>query len=237
MVCVVVSRNGEGDVYTFKDKKSARLHPVVQLYDVVAEDASELANQYGRDEIDSLLRFAEGRDKSRLIDAMERWKSDPGVRRLPPDESEILWRLCIRAAKPLPLNPVDLINIIEEDRRFLEQKPIRSRPESTVTGDFSPIRSLKGNAMNDAVETKKPRAERIKDDYIITMLKDDKGVEYGVENNPKRAGTATHGRFQNYKTGITVGEAKKAGLTAGDVSYDVAHGFISVDPPAAPAAE
>lgn len=209
MVCIVITRNGEGNVYTFKDKLTARLHPVAQMYDVFAGDANELTCQFGRDDIDSLLRFAEGRDKSRLIDAMERWKSEPGSRHLPSEDREILWRLCIRSAQILPSDPMEIIRIIEEDRRFMEQRPVRSRSESTSTGEFSPQTRMKGNDMTEA--TKKPRASRVSDDATIKIL---------VDKNPKREGSKSAERFSLYKNGMTVKQAKEAGITAADIAYD-----------------
>lgn len=63
----------------------------------------------------------------------------------------------------------------------------------------------------------------------ITLLCDKDGKPYGKENNPKRAGTATHGRFELYQNGQTVEEAYKAGVAAGDFAYDVNKQFIKID--------
>ncbi len=53
--------------------------------------------------------------------------------------------------------------------------------------------------------------------------------------NPKREGTPSAERFALYKNGMTVKEAKEAGVKAADISYDSEKGFISVTE--APAAE
>lgn len=52
-----------------------------------------------------------------------------------------------------------------------------------------------------------------------------------VEANPKRPGRAAYDRFEGYfKEGVeTVQDALDAGLTLGDIKYDLIHGFIEVD--------
>jgi hypothetical protein len=52
-----------------------------------------------------------------------------------------------------------------------------------------------------------------------------------AESNPKRAGSSAYDRFEGYfKDGIaTVQDALDAGLTMGDIKYDVTHGFIEVE--------
>lgn len=54
---------------------------------------------------------------------------------------------------------------------------------------------------------------------IITLL---------VDYNPKRAGSSSHGRFEKYEDGMTVEDAQKAGITAGDLLWDTKHGFIEI---------
>lgn len=55
--------------------------------------------------------------------------------------------------------------------------------------------------------------------HIITLL---------VDYNPKRAGSASHGRFEKYEDEMTVEDAQKAGITAGDLLWDTKHGFIEI---------
>jgi hypothetical protein len=209
-----------GDVYKFPDKKAARLHPVAQLYDVYAADSMELAAQYGRDEAEVLLRFAEGRDRSRLVDAFETWKSDPASRMLPFEARDLAWRLLLGRAQEPPADSTEIVRVIEEDRRAVENG-IRSRPESANPGEFSPFRS-KERQMSEA--EKKARAARVSDDAVIKVL---------VDANPKRAGSKAFTRFEAYKNGMTVKQARDAGLTAADISYDSKHNHISVTAPAA----
>lgn len=62
----------------------------------------------------------------------------------------------------------------------------------------------------------------------ISFGKDKEGKLYGKDNNPKRAGSAAHGRFALYKDGQTIAEAKEAGVTAGDINWDAKQGFIKI---------
>ena len=57
---------------------------------------------------------------------------------------------------------------------------------------------------------------------------DDAKITVIAAANPKRAGTATHAQFAQYRTGMTVAECRKLGITAHSLRWDVAHGFISV---------
>lgn len=47
-----------------------------------------------------------------------------------------------------------------------------------------------------------------------------------VKGNPKKGASAK--RFALYKTGLTVAKVKSLGLTAGDLRWDVAHGFVAI---------
>lgn len=64
----------------------------------------------------------------------------------------------------------------------------------------------------------KPRAGKVDNDAVITVL---------VEN-PKRKGSASYDRFELYENGMTVAQAKEAGVKPADVLYDLTHNFISV---------
>lgn len=57
---------------------------------------------------------------------------------------------------------------------------------------------------------------------------EDMKIKLLVEDNPKRKGSESHRRFDKYKTGQTVAEALKAGVTRGDLIWDVNHDFISI---------
>lgn len=67
------------------------------------------------------------------------------------------------------------------------------------------------------------RAVGIERDSIVKVL---------ATENPKREESQAWERFQNYFSlpeGSTVQQAIDAGLTMGDIKYDVIHGYIDVD--------
>lgn len=62
----------------------------------------------------------------------------------------------------------------------------------------------------------------------ITFGKDKESKSYGKDNNPKRAGSASHGKFAKYVDGMTVQQAVDAGMTGADLTWDTKHGFIKI---------
>ncbi|MBW4091922.1 MAG: hypothetical protein HIU82_12570 [Proteobacteria bacterium] len=74
-----------------------------------------------------------------------------------------------------------------------------------------------------APATRAPTPTAAPDGRVITVL---------APANPKRTGSAAHGRFALYETGMTVAAFIAAGGQRIDVAYDAAHGFIRVDPAA-----
>jgi hypothetical protein len=75
-------------------------------------------------------------------------------------------------------------------------------------------------------KTKKaePVRRRIDENCIITLV---------AEGNPKRPGSNSNTRFELYRSGMTVKEAKAAGLRATDIMNDSNedHGFITLTKP------
>ena len=65
---------------------------------------------------------------------------------------------------------------------------------------------------------------------VITLGTDKEGVKFGPKNNPKREGSASAGRFANYRDGMTIEKALAAGLTSGDIVFDSdpKRGFITL---------
>jgi hypothetical protein len=93
--------------------------------------------------------------------------------------------------------------------------------------DGTPMLDAEGNRVKGPVKMARPksasagtRAPKFAKDAVITLL---------VQENPKRAGSASHARFENYKSGMTVEQALAAGLISGDFTHDVAHGFIRIE--------
>ena len=83
-------------------------------------------------------------------------------------------------------------------------------------------RAAKKAAREEAKANKAPRSYRIPRDGVLTVL---------VKENPKRAGSAAHARFEGYfADGVkTVQDALNNGLTPADLFHDIGHGFISVE--------
>jgi len=50
-----------------------------------------------------------------------------------------------------------------------------------------------------------------------------------VKENPKRSGTKSFDRFALYKDGMTIQEYCDAGGDRGDIRWDAAHEFISIE--------
>ena len=88
----------------------------------------------------------------------------------------------------------------------------------------------KKEAKPKSTEPKAPRESALRKQYpdnSVIRLKTEGG------KNPKRPGSKSFDRFAVYKDGMTVAEAVKGGVIYADLSWDVGHGFIAVEAPAA----
>lgn len=72
-----------------------------------------------------------------------------------------------------------------------------------------------------------PREPKYSETSVIKLLSDKDGKQYGPEHNPKKPGSNSAVRFAKYVDGMTVKEAKEAGLY-GDLTYDVKHNYIEI---------
>jgi hypothetical protein len=72
-----------------------------------------------------------------------------------------------------------------------------------------------------APSDKKPAIGKSKygPDKVITLL---------VDYNPKRPSSESFKRFEKYEDEMTVAQALKAGIWAGDLNWDVDHGFVKI---------
>ena len=92
------------------------------------------------------------------------------------------------------------------------------------------------DAKTETTEPKKrvARAAKFSDTTVISFGKDEKaGKNYGPQpdgsfHNAKKAGSGAATRFAKMKSGMTVGEAIAAGVTRGDINWDVKQGFIKL---------
>lgn len=219
--CLVISRGGLGPVWLFGSVEEARRHPIPQMDDVYATDPATLVSQYGRYDMEPLISIAEGRDRARLADAAERWKTAPTHASLGASDEELVWRLVARVAQKPPLDPGEIVRIISEDRAAREGRILKSRPGPDNWFERKAPELPRANNGDGTMPDKTSR-KRFSDEGKITIL---------AKENPKRAGSAAHGRFANYKNGMTVKAAKEAGLTAADLAYDSAHEYIRIDEP------
>jgi len=58
-------------------------------------------------------------------------------------------------------------------------------------------------------------------------------VVLAVVPNPKKPGSASHDRFSKWVVGQTVQQCMAAGLTRGDVTWDMERGFVTLGEPSA----
>lgn len=231
MNCVVISRNGKGEAYRFDSLRSARLHPIPQMDDVYACSAEELVRQYGRSEIEILLPYFEGRDKARLIHAIEEWKSGRPSALLPSDIRNLLWDRVLEVSKQPPASTDEILSVVVADRKAREGVVLVSRPDSSAPQRFQLIEGT-----DEMTDKAKREVFRMEDEGTIGFGTDDKGVAYSAENTPKR-GEATKGNFAKYTDGMTVKEALATGLTRSNIRRDRRAGFITITNPEKPAEE
>jgi len=242
---VAVTRNGEGDFWWFPDWKSAYTHPLIQYGDVICEGPDFIERNWTRREFPWLL--------SVLVDPVERseilvdFKSkgwDNWI--LTMDRYRgLLWQKMLDKCKPLPTEAETIFEIIKRDRLApnLETRKMAKDPKNTEAAATTETNA--GQIVSDAAPAseattekgttkRKPpvREPKYKNESIITLLADKDGNPYGAENNPKRAGSKSAERFALYTNGMTVEQAIAAGLTRGDLEFDVQKNFIAIKNPA-----
>ena len=233
MVCVVITRNGEGDVWLYASVREARLHPIPQIDDVYAETPEALVEQYGRDGVRSLLRFAEGRDRATMVDAIEGWRNGRRTESLSAAGRQLLWEKVRQAGGKPPQDPSEIVRTIIEDREAREGRVLRSIPDaarsSVLTSGATkrsetPLHQEKENDMGE-----KREVFRMKDADTIDFGKDADGKQYSTEHTPKR-GENTKSLWGKYRSGMTVKEALDAGLSRSNIRRDRRAGNIVITP-------
>lgn len=126
-----------------------------------------------------------------------------------------------RAEAPAPSVPAaDLRKTVDAVVADLKAKAARKAPTLKVV---APIPRPKAPPPK-AAPPKREQAKRGRksvwgDDQVITLL---------VKQNPKKPGSAAHGRFAKYKTGMTVMQALRAGVTTEDLTWDTKKAFIRI---------
>lgn len=221
MPCIAVTRGGLGDVWLFDSLKQADEHALVQYGDAICEDESRLTRIWSNLE---LVRFATRFGEERLAVEMSE-------KRKLAEYTDKLWNLLVSVAKRPPADPAEVLRLVAEDRK-----------QTRVTGVIQRSHPNEGNAiMADAkTETKEkkaagvPRQAKFAGTAVISFGRDEKaGKNYGPQpdgsfHNAKKAGSGAADRFAKMKPGMTVDEALAAGVTRGDINWDVKQGFIKL---------
>lgn len=214
MVCVAITRGGLGDVWLFDTRTAAYLHPLVQYGDALLISPETLISQYNRLEWNELRALA-GLPAALLPTTPREWRMFAEFQ-----AGNILDELTKRAVRP-PTDSQQICDIVSLDRK---KGTTMAKKKDTAPADATT--AVEGStASNLPAQARGPK--NVPADAIITMGKDKDGKDYGPDNNPKKAGSKTHGRFKSYATGMTITEALATGLTTADLVYDAAHGFVS----------
>jgi hypothetical protein len=219
VVCVAVTRGGFGDVWLFKDRTAAYLHPLVQYGDALLSRPSDVTDEYNDLEWNNL------RD---MVGLPEWYPQDTMTRRQVREDRETqahgILEALVRRAQDAPTDAAEICRRVTEDRRL-----------GTI------MAKQKANAPQDtpaATEEKAPRGglppavrgpKGVPLDAVIRFGADKAGVSYGADNNPKKVGSKTYGRFAMYADGITIQQCLDAGITTADLNYDREHGFVSFE--------
>lgn len=102
------------------------------------------------------------------------------------------------------------------------KKSKKSAPPKKASGKKEkPAKKQAKNGHDNKAKSSEGRGRKSKfgPDMKITVL---------AKENPRRQGTAKYEMFKLYKTGMTVAEAKKKGITSGNIATDVKRGNIKV---------
>lgn len=199
--CVIaVTRAGLGDWLLFDTFEEADEHPLVQYGDVIMRRQSCIFTQFTRLEIPWLLELL---DLGHL----------PTDRKTLENNAEKMWaRMRGRSQRP-PSDPAVVCETIRRDRQLTKterkRKMAEAKTEEKKPKPAATTRKFPGNAK-------------------ITLLADKEGNPYGPKNNPKREGSASHGRFAMYYNGMTVDEYLSKGGLYADLPHDTGKGFIDV---------
>lgn len=254
-VVLFVTRGGRGTPWRLSSLAEARLHPLMQLGDPIlssAEDVSRTWNPQEWNDLSLVLLKSPVREIAEAAWTRAR-DGERGVKTALREASQEVWSWMLRIARDPPGDPGELIRLIREDRAAIEGVVLLSRrsgqprtdlsdqsPTGVATGEVRVMSEAAAEKAADQPKEKrgrKPAAEktpmlkgdRVRDESIIRMKKNAEGVPYGAANNPKRPGSNAATRFAYYRDGMTVAEAKAAGVTASDVRYDTEHNFITLE--------
>jgi len=229
VTAIVVTRAGKGEVYSFKTVLLADNHPITQFGDPIMSESAHLRQCLTLAECSAVANKI--RESTLAKEIRDCHKSD--VKRM----MSQLWDSLEKNASPPPLEPSEVVKIITGDRIATRSTGIHIRPR----GDFEMTEhahqeATEGNeaaAATDAevVKTKHrpiPKDPKYPATGVIKLLEDKEGKQFGADHNPKKAGSASADRFAKYTDGMTIEQARNAGILNGDFDNDTTKGFISV---------
>lgn len=246
---VAVTRNGEGDFWWFPDWKTAYTHPLIQYGDVICEGPDFIEKNWTRREFPWLLSvLVSPVERSEILVDFKSKGWDNWLRTLDRYRG-LLWQKMLDKCQELPTDADTIFATIKRDRLApnLETRKMAKDPKSTeaatvtetsagqIVSDAAPASGDAAPAAEKGTTKRQPpvREPKYKNDSIITLLADKDGNPYGKDNNPKRAGSKSAERFAFYTNGMTVEQAIAAGLTRGDLDFDMQKNFISIAAPKA----
>lgn len=241
---VVITRQGYGEMYSFRAFALADEHPLYQYGDAIVHDGRSVARQFNRLEMPGLLtRLGHPLVARQMESEFAKLNATERERKLQ-DYGELAWQYIKKAAVEPPKDPAEICKIIAQDRRKTKQREFIMAKKATKVEEKVEDQTFAGGeagveaaaekpakAGKKAKEPKEPSTSgrtRVSEDFVISLLSDKEGNKYGPENNPKRVGSSSHGRFASYRDGMTVKEAIEAGLKRDDITWDVNKGYIQL---------
>ena len=234
MKTLVVTRFGFGAIYRYPTRPAADDSPLTQYGDPLLQSERDVANNYPPLEWPALMVHLGYPELG--IEFTDRWTALQKDRRAREayreDCSRRIWELLQAQAVDPPTDPETIVRIASEDRRAtriedprttVERRAKMAKRKNTETTENT-------EATGEATEAKKGGGGRKIDTTRTIRLQADKdGKQYGADNNPKRAGSASAARFACYIDGMTVGQALEAGITAADLAWDQNKGLIVLE--------
>lgn len=108
------------------------------------------------------------------------------------------------------------------------QTPTTAADSATEENAAPKTKKVKAPKAEGEAEAAPAKAARYNPEHKIRLLSNAEGAKYGPENNPKRAGSASHDRFALYSDGMTIAAAVEKGVKTDDLAWDIRKGFIEV---------
>jgi hypothetical protein len=223
--CVAITRDGRGDFWAFGSFSEADCHPLVQYGDRIIDGPQSITKRLSLAEIPRVLRRCGREDLAERVLTCFGAPSYPQKVLRVNEYAKYIWIALTESARSAPSDPEELVKLIVRDRKLSieESKKMEAETPTTEATEAPKAKKTKAPKAEGA-----PKAERYIRDHTIRLLSNAEGVKYGPENNPKRAGSASHDRFALYEDGMTIAAAVEKGVKTEDIAWDVRKGFIEV---------